>query len=147
MLTYSPTSAFWLFNRVANQCYLRYDLMSEDALKVQRKLESAYISDTKTVDEEAVKLYAQGENDARRYLTSYSLKSAKNTFDQWQKLSDYLLVKYIDGNIKKEKDGKFETTKYNYPAMPNQPGYPDSWKKSVIQDNGKMLQVPSGAGH
>lgn len=147
MLTYSPTSAFWLFNRVANQCYMRYDLMSEDALKVQRKLESGYISDTKTIDEEAMKLFAQGENDARRYLTSYSLKSAKNTFDQWQKLSDYLLVKYIDGNIKKEKDGKFEKTKYNYPAMPDQPGYSDSWKKSVIQDNGKILQVPSGAGH
>ena len=28
MLTYSPTSAFWLFNQVANLCYSRYDVMS-----------------------------------------------------------------------------------------------------------------------
>jgi dipeptidase len=147
MLTYSPTSAFWLFNRVANQCYLRYDLMSQDALTVQKQLETSFLTETKTIDDEAVKLYAQGENDACNYLTSYSLKSAKNTFDQWQKLSDYLLVKYIDGNIKKEKDGKFERTINGYPVMPNQPGYPDSWKKSVIQDNGKMLLVPAGAGH
>jgi dipeptidase len=121
--------------------------MSHDALKVQKQLESSYISETKTVDDEAGKLFAQDENKARQYLTSYSLKSAKNTFDNWQKLSDYLLVKYIDGNIKKEKDGKFERTKYGVPVMPNQPGYPDSWKKSVIQDNGKMLLVPSDAGH
>ncbi len=46
MLTYSPTSAFWLFNLVANICYSRYDLMSNDALKVQKKLESGYLSET-----------------------------------------------------------------------------------------------------
>jgi dipeptidase len=147
MLTYSPTSAFWLFNRVANQCYLRYDLMSQDAQKVQKQLETTYLNETKTIDDAALKLFDQGEKDARDYLTSYSLKSAQNTFDQWKTLSDYLLVKYIDGNIKKEKDGKFERTVNGYPVMPNQPGYPDSWKKSVIQDNGKILLVPAGGGH
>ena len=147
MLTYSPTSAFWLFNRVANQCYLRYDLMSQDAQKVQKQLETTYLNETKTIDDAALKLFGQAEKDARDYLTSYSLKSAQNTFDQWKTLSDYLLVKYIDGNIKKEKDGKFERTVNGYPVMPNQPGYPDSWKKSVIQDNGKILLVPAGGGH
>jgi len=147
MLTYSPTSAFWLFNRVANQCYLRYDLMSQDAQKVQKQLETTYLNETKTIDDAALKLFDQGEKEARDYLTSYSLKSAQNTFDQWKTLSDYLLVKYIDGNIKKEKDGKFERTVNGYPVMPNQPGYPDSWKKSVIQDNGKILLVPAGGGH
>jgi len=147
LLTYSPTSAFWLFNRVANQCYLRYDLMSQDALKVQKQLETSYLAETKTIDDAALKLFGQGETEARDYLTSYSLKSAQNTFDQWKTLSDYLLVKYIDGNIKKEKDGKFERTTNGYPVMPDQPGYPDSWKKSVIQDNGKILLVPAGGGH
>ncbi len=33
------------------------------------------------------------------------------------------------------------------PVMPSQPGYDDKWKKSVIQDNGKILLVPAGAGH
>jgi hypothetical protein len=121
--------------------------MSKDAQKVQKQLESTYLTETKSIDDAALKLFGQGEKDARDYLTSYSLKSAQNTFDQWKTLSDYLLVKYMDGNIKKEKDGKFERTKYGAPAMPNQPGYPDSWKKSVIQDNGKILLVPAGGGH
>ena len=30
MLKYSPTSAFWLFNRVTNFAYLRYDLIAAD---------------------------------------------------------------------------------------------------------------------
>ena len=32
MTEYSPTSAFWLFNRVTNFAYLRYDLISEDII-------------------------------------------------------------------------------------------------------------------
>jgi hypothetical protein len=31
---------------------------------------------------------------------------------EWKKLGQYLLVKYIDGNIKREKDGQFERTEY-----------------------------------
>ncbi len=147
MLTYSPTSAFWLFNMVANFCYMRYDLMSEDALKVQKQLESRYLSETATTDDGALNLYGKDEKQAREYLTNYSLKIAQNTFDHWKGLSEYLLVKYIDGNIKKEKDGKFERSSRGYPVMPLQPGYSDAWKKSVIQDTGNKLLVPAGSGH
>lgn len=147
MLTYSPTSAFWLFNLVANMCYSRYDLMSADAIKLQKELEKSFIDEIASVDEAALKLYSQSEKQARDYLTSYSLKAASNTFEKWKKLSEYLLVKYIDGNIKNESGGSFSTTPTGYPMMPKQPGYPDSWKKSVINDTGKKLLVPAGSGH
>ncbi|NMC36994.1 MAG: dipeptidase [Bacteroidales bacterium] len=147
MLTYSPTSAFWLFNLVANMCYSRYDLMSADAIKLQKELEKSFIDEIASVDEAALKLYSQSEKQARDYLTSYSLKAASKTFDKWKKLSEYLLVKYIDGNIKNESGGSFSTTPTGYPMMPKQPGYPDSWKKSVINDTGKKLLVPAGSGH
>jgi dipeptidase len=147
MLTYSPTSAFWLFNRVANMCYSRYDLMSADAIKVQKQLELKYISEVTSIDEAAKKLYADDVWKAREYLTDYSLKCARNTFDNWKSLSEFLLVKYMDGNIKKEKDGKFERTSTGYPVYPLQPGYSDSWKKSVIQDTGNKLLVPAVTVH
>jgi dipeptidase len=147
LLTYSPTSAFWLFNLVSNMCYSRYDLMSADAIKLQKELEKSFIEGTASVDEAALKLYSQSEKQARDYLTSYSLKAASTTFEKWKKLSEYLLVKYIDGNIKIESDGRFSTTPTGYPMMPLQPGYPDSWKKSVINDTGKKLLVPAGSGH
>ncbi len=147
LLTYSPTSAFWLFNQVANFCYSRYNLMNEDALKVQKKLEKGYIEEIKEIDDAANELYKNDIWKAREYLTNYSLISARNTFDTWKSLSEYLLVKYIDGNIKKEKDGKFERTPEGYPAYPDQPGYPDSWKKSVIQDTGDKLLIVGDGGH
>jgi len=147
MLTYSPTSAFWLFNMVANFCYGRYDLMSADAIKVQKKLETSYIAEIPAIDEAAVNLLAIDEKQARDYLTKYSLKTAGNTFNQWKSLSEFLLVKYIDGNIKKEKDGKFSRTPSGVAELPLQPGYNDGWKKSVIKDTGTKLLVPEGAGH
>jgi dipeptidase len=146
MVTYSPTSAFWIFNQVANQCYSRYDMMSADALKLQKELENKYIAETAKIDEEAKKLFENDVWKARDYLTKYSVTTAQSTFKQWKKLSEYLLVKYMDGNIKNEKDGKFETSKDGYPAFPMQPGYDDKWKSSVIKDTGSKLIVPAGAG-
>jgi dipeptidase len=148
MLTYSPTSAFWLFNTVSNFCYLRYDSMSQDALKVQKQLESTYLNDIAIVDNTALKMFPGDERAAREYLTDYSVKTAQNTFKQWKALSEYLIVKYIDGNIKKEKNGKFERSSDGYPVMPSQPGYSTSWKKSVVEDTGDKLLVPEGSsGH
>jgi dipeptidase len=147
MLTYSPTSAFWIFNMVANFCYMRYDMMGSDAVKVQKKLESSYLAEVASVDEEAVKLFATDEKQARDYLTKYSVKTAQNTFAQWKLLSEYLLIKYIDGNIKLEKDGKFQRTSTGIAEYPLQPGYNDAWKKSVIRETGNKLLVPAGPGH
>ncbi len=114
MVTYSPTSAFWLFNQVANMCYSRYDMMSADALRLQKELETKYIAETTAIDDAAKKLYENDVWKAREYLTKYSGTTAQSTFKQWKKLSEYLLVKYIDGNIKKEKDGKFELNEDGY---------------------------------
>jgi dipeptidase len=148
MNTYSPTSAFWLFNQVANQCYLRYDMMSADAIQLQKELETKYISETSaTIDESALKLYNTDVWKARDYLTKYSVTTSQNTFNKWKALSEYLLVKYIDGNIKNEKDGRFEASEDGYPAFPLQPGYDAKWKRSVILDTGNKLLLPAGSGH
>jgi dipeptidase len=147
LLTYSPTSAFWLFNQVANMCYSRYDMMGADALKVQQKLEKSYLDNTASIDAEAISILGKDEKLARKFLTDYSLKSSQNTFDQWKNLSEYLLVKYMDGNIKKEKDGKFERNEWGIPVMPSQPGYSETWKKDVVEDTGDKLLAPAGAGH
>ena len=147
MVTYSPTSAFWVFNLVANMCYSRYDLMSADAIMLQKELEGKYVAETATTDEAAKKLYDNDVWKARDYLTKYSLTTAQSTFAQWKKLSEYLLVKYMDGNIKNEKAGKFVTSEDGYPAGPRQPGYDDKWKKSVIEDTGNKLLVPAGKTH
>lgn len=65
-------------------------------------------------------------------------------FDRWNELDKYLLIKYSDGNVKKERDGKFldNGNGRNIPAMPDFPGYNENWKRAVATDNGEVLKVP-----
>ena len=60
---------------------------------------------------------------------------------QYKKLGDYLLVKYLDGNVKKEKNGKFERTPYGMPASPKFPGYDERYHRSIVDETGDRLQV------
>ncbi|MDP4208442.1 MAG: C69 family dipeptidase [Bacteroidota bacterium] len=146
MLTYSDNSAFWVFNYVANFCYLRYNVMIEDVKKVQSVLESTYINNTSKVDKKALSLYRTNPAEAVKYLTGYSVNAGNQTVYRWKELSHYLLVKYIDGNIKKEKDGKFLRNKYNMPVAPLQPGYPDTWLRKIVEGTGNKLRV-TGKSH
>jgi dipeptidase len=142
LLTYSDKSAFWLFNRVTNFAYSRYNAMSADILKVQHAFENKSEKMIDQIDKKAQSLYTENPEKAISVLTEFSLQRANELFNTWKKLDGYLLVKYMDGNIKKEKDGKFERTEDNYPVSPNQPQLPDFWKKIIVEDNGDVLRVP-----
>jgi len=144
MLTYSSTSAFWVFNRVANFAYLRYDLIIEDIKKVQSELETKFAKYSSVIDAAALKLWESDPKLANEFLTDYSVNMAEYTVKRWHELSDWLLVKYIDGNIKNEKNGEFIRNPWGFPVSPSQPGYPESWRKTVIDDTGDKLLVPEG---
>lgn len=143
MLKYSPTSAFWLFNRVTNFVYGRYSQIFPDLQKVQQELENSYVKQVEEIDSKAVELYKQDPAKAIELITEFTNRTAANTFRRWKELDEYLLVKYIDGNVKKEKNGKFQDNGFdpNQAAFPNQPGYPDWWKEQVKQQAGERLKV------
>jgi len=147
MLTYSDNSAFWAFNFVANFCYLRYNVMIEDVKKNQGELETTYIANTAKIDETAFALYHKKPESAIAYLTNYSVTSGNQTVSRWKDLGHYLLVKYIDGNIKKEKDGKFVRNPYGIPVGPLQPGYPEWYLKKITEDTGDKLKVIGEKAH
>lgn len=141
MLTYSETSGFWTFNLVSNFCYLRYNVMIEDVRKVQAELENQYISNIKNIDAQALKYINKNKKSALNFLTSFSVTTGNETVKRWKDLSHFLLVKYIDGNIKIEKDGKFVKNGYTQPVAPLQPGYPEWYLKNIVDDTKDKLKV------
>ena len=65
-------------------------------------------------------------------------------FKKWKELDEYLLVKYIDGNVKRQNpNGTFmdNGAGKNIPANPIQPGYSEHWKRQVVKDAGPKLKV------
>lgn len=137
MLTYSETSAFWLFNRVTNFVYSRYSDMIVDLQKVQNRLEETYIHDVQKLDQRAKD--NQGEA-LERQLNDFSGRAAARMMKEWNDLDRYLLVKYMDGNIKKEKDGRFERTETGMAAFPKQPHYRQEWQRMIVRDHGDIIR-------
>ncbi|MDR2382633.1 MAG: C69 family dipeptidase [Prevotellaceae bacterium] len=140
LLTYSDNAAFWVFNRVTNFAYLRYDEMSQDIISLQNELESKYVELVGVIDEHAKKLYSENENRAVEFVTDFSVNTAASTIKQWKELDRYLLVKYIDGNIKKEADGEFLRTQTGMPVSPQQPQLPEFWRRAIKNDAGEKLK-------
>jgi len=147
LLHFSPTSAFWAFSMVSNWAYTKYDYMIKDIRPVQQELEKRYVEETAVIDGKAAEIYKSNPAEAIDLITGYSVKTGQATVKRWQELFQYLFVKYMDGNIKKEKDGKFETNPYNVPAMPSQPGYPEWWLREIVKQHGDVLKQMGPAGH
>lgn len=143
MLTYSDSSAFWAFNTVANLSYLRYDRMSQDVRKAQRELEERHLRYVPAIDVAAAQLYREDPARAREFLTQTSEALAEAAVKRWQELFRFLLVKYLDGNVKKEVDGVFQRNQWGFPVAPEHPEYPEWWRRMVVQDTGEKLLKPA----
>ncbi len=139
MLSYSDDAAFWVFNRVAHFAYLFYNRVMPDIKAVQSELENKFINYVDATDAAALKLYKSDQQLAVDYLTDYSCNMAEMTVKRWKNLSEFLLVKYLDGNMKQEKDGEFLRNPWGYPQPPKFPGYPDACKKQVIDETGERF--------
>ncbi|MBU1010748.1 MAG: C69 family dipeptidase [Bacteroidetes bacterium] len=142
MLTYSDNAAFWVFNRVAHFAYLFYDRVMPDISKVQAELENKFMDYTPAVDAAANTLWQTKPELAVAFVTDYSCNMAESTVKRWKSLGEFLLVKYLDGNIKVEENGWFIRNPYGYPVSPKQPGYPEKFKKVIVDDAGPKLNYP-----
>ena len=135
MYTLDWDCAFWVNNWVANQAYHRYSQMIGDIRKVQRDIEDNFAKQQSVIEAEATSLLTTDRAAAIRLLTEYSANAGQNATARYKKLGEYLFVKYLDGNVKKEKDGKFQRNEYGTPVSPNWPGYTKEYYEMQVKDN------------
>ena len=163
---YSPTSSFWVNNRISNACYKAYNIM---APYVREKVDAFEWEQTErkthSVDSMAVILYNQvavklqkklsSKGDVMvsrdpfakviQYVTDYTVSTAQNQFAAWQKLEEELLIKFVDCNVKPQNpDGSFKHSEYSegIPESIEWPGYTELWKETVAQEHGELIQIP-----
>ena len=140
MLHYSPTSMFWVTNRIANFAYLRYNVIGKRVREELDKWENEKLAEVAKVD---AKVASLSPKKAQKLLTTYSTVTAQNLFEKWDSLDKYLLIKYIDGNTKAENEKGFidNGNGKNIPDKIEQSGYSEKWKRAVANDNGEVLKV------
>jgi dipeptidase len=141
LYTFSWTSAFWIHNWVANMAYGKYNFMIQDIRKVQQELENGYQDVIPAIDRAAVELYEKTPEEARKFLTWFSTTTADRATKRWKELGEYLLVKYIDGNVKKEENGQFRRNPYGMPVSPDFPGYDEDFYRKIVESAGDRLEV------
>ena len=168
MLSYSPTSSFWMNNRISNACYKMYNIMASYVRERIDKFENEQMEKIRQIDNQALDLYKKALDGAekrgkkasstydamsdtgksfaavKKFLTKYSVNTAQDMFHDWCKLEETLLVKYIDGNVKAQNpDGSFKHTEFSagIPDGLTQPGYTDTWKEAVVHFHGDVIEV------
>lgn len=168
LLSYSPTSSFWMNNRISNACYKMYNIMAPYVRERIDKFENEQMEKIRQIDNHALDLYKKALDGAekrgkkasstydamsdtgksfaavKKFLTKYSVNTAQDMFHDWCKLEETLLVKYIDGNVKAQNpDGSFKHTEFStgIPDGLTQPGYTDTWKEAVVHFHGDVIEV------
>ena len=136
ILEYSDDAAFWVFNKVAHFAYLRYSLKLPDIRKVQAELEDRFFSMVPVVDMVASELYRNDPGLAREFVTDFSVRMGDYTVQRWEQLFRFLMVKYIDGNRKKEENGAFLTNQYGRYPIVEHPEYPEWWLRLIVELTG-----------
>jgi dipeptidase len=141
LLEFSWTSAFWIFNWVSNQAYSRYNLMITDIRKLQLQLENKFADNMQAIEQAARSLYEVNPAKAKSFLTEYSLAQSSITVNSWKKLGEFLMIKYLDGNLHKEVDGKFLENPYGHPYPAEFPGYNEDFYKKIVDETGEQLKM------
>lgn len=142
ILEYSDDAAFWIFNKVSNFAYSRYNLMLPDIRRTQDELEGKFLQLVPAIDKAALELHKADPELVRDFLTDFSVNMGNYTARRWEELFRFLMVKYMDGNVKKEKDGIFLTNQYGKYPIVERPGYPEWWMRLVIETHGDKFLIP-----
>ena len=128
LYTYSPTSAWWTYNIVANWAYSKYSAMLPDIQKVQSAWEDKFNAQVEAIDAQVA---VMDKEKATEFLTKYSCAQAQESTAAWKELGIYLFVKYLDGQERKEQDGEFLRNAYGEPEGPNRTPYPSSFLENI----------------
>ncbi len=124
-------SAFYVFNFVSNWTYTRWSDMIQDVQLAQRELEGRFLARQPGLEQQAVELHKRSPEEARDFLTRYSVEQGDLVTARWRRLGETLLWKYMDGNVKDEY------------GVAQHPRYPDEWYRRIVAgDDGRLLVKP-----
>ncbi len=137
---FSTRSAYWVENWVSNMVYLRYSLLFPELQKVRDRLEADYNSLQAEVESKAASM---SKEEAVKYLSAYSHRTASAMMDEWNQLAQLIIVKYNDMAIKRmDESGQYEKTPGGNPRPVLRPGYPERFKREIIKQTGDRYKLP-----
>jgi len=138
--TFSFRSAYWLQNWVSNMVYARYCQLFPELRTERDRLERDWRSLQDETEREAL---ARGDTEGRAALNAYSHRAAGQMMDEWSMLAQRLIVKYNDMAEKAtDAEGRWLKTPGGQPRPVKRPGYPEAWRRRIVDEEGSRYRVP-----
>ena len=141
--SFSFNSSFWVNNWIANMVYPRYDLMIDDVRATQTELENSFRNAQAGVEATASRLAETDLAQAKAFLTNYSNMSAQSYISTWQKLGQYLVVKYNDTAVKRIGKRGMVGKDVDESTIVGRPGYPKQWAEEYVKQTGNRYKYPA----
>ena len=142
-VTFSMKNAYWVCNWVSNMVYPRYSLMFPSLKAVRDSLDQSYFAQQAEVEARAVELCKTSEEEAVKYLNTYSNTKAQQMLERWKELAFYLIVKYNDMAVKPDQNGKFLRTKEGLGTTVKRVGSAAAFQKKLAETTGDKFLVPT----
>ena len=141
--SFSFNSSFWVNNWIANMVYPRYDLMIDDVRATQTELENSFRAAQAGIEATASRLAETDLAQAKAFLTNYSNMSAQSYISTWQKLAQYLVVKYNDTAVKRMGKRGLVGKDVDESQIVGRPGYPQQWAEEYVKQTGNRYKYPA----
>ena len=144
MLKYSETSAFWQMNRVTHFAYLFYDRVAPEIRTKIDAWEADGLSRLQEMDTRLSAMLNSGNGrSAHIAMTEFCRDRCDRLMKEWRALENYLLVKFMDGNIKRQnEDGSFQDngSGKDIPYRPLHPKFRERWLRAIVQNHGDIVR-------
>jgi dipeptidase len=115
---FNMSSAWWVFNLVANYCNTKYSYIIKDIQSEQSRIESKFLN-----QQDSIESIANRSKAGSKLLSMYSYEQLEYMFQEWTTLSGNIIAKYNDGYIQNEQ------------GRPQNAWYPEEWLNRSMQDN------------
>ena len=142
-VTFSMDNAYWVENWVGNMVYPRYSLLYPSLKAVRDSLETSYFANQTAIENHAMALLKADRGAALKFLNNYSNEVAEQMLARWKELAIYLIVKFNDGIVREEENGRYKMSKTGFHPVTTRPGYPAKIAKKLVESTGDKFAIPA----
>ena len=143
---FSEESAYWVCNWVSNMVYPRWSLLYPELKQVRDSLQASYFVRQADVEKRALALLQNDHDGAIALLTDHGDQLGQQMVKRWREMAWHMIVKYNDGVIRQEEDGRYKRNSSGFRPVLTRPGMTPKSRHRIHQATGTRLEVPTD-GH
>lgn len=144
--TFSEESAYWVCNWVSNMVYTRWSLLYPELQQVRDSLQACYFARQPEIERRALELMQGDRDQAIGLLTDYGCEVGGQMVKRWRQMAYHMIVKYNDGVIRQEENGRYKRNSSGFRPVLSRPGMGPKASRRIHKATGTRYEVPAAEG-